>query len=175
MTYETLAASLLAMTFAPSVALSETAAEQEGRALGEVYFAFDSARVPSSGADAIARAARWAKEHPDAQLVVDGHADPRGSSAYNVALGLRRSDGVRDKLVAHGVPADRILIVTYGEDGIDRTQYALERRATIWATQEPLHAIVDKALVRGTAVIWDEPVTAAEIDGVRPTETIATR
>lgn len=163
-----------ALSAAPAFAQEAPQARVDVEGLGEVYFAFDSARVTDEFGDELDAMAERARQH-EGKIVLDGHADPRGTNPYNVGLALRRAESVRDELVERGVPNEKILIVTYGEDGLRRQSYRLDRRVSVWATEAPLYAIIDRSLVRGTAVLWDEPVTAAEIDGPRATDEVAIR
>lgn len=82
-----------------------------------VYFGFDQADIQARGREVLARFGDVAaKYYPEANITVEGFADPSGSEAYNLALGKRRADAVRSVLVAGGLPADRIRTVSYGED-----------------------------------------------------------
>jgi len=168
---------LLAITSLVAVPASADTADPrtETTGLGEVFFEFDSARLPADTSTRLAAVADWIKKHPCGRVILDGHADPRGTAPYNVGLGIRRAESVQSRLVAMGVPADRIYLVTYGEDGLRRSDYALDRRVTAWATEAPLHEIVDHSLVRGTAMVWKKPVTAAQIDGPPDKEVVATQ
>jgi peptidoglycan-associated lipoprotein len=170
-----LIAPLVAAIVTPQAATQREPERLSGQGIGEVFFAFDSARLPEGASDELARMAEVAKQNPRAKIVVDGHADPRGTGPYNVGLALRRAQTVQRELISRGVDADRVLLVTYGEDGLRRSSFKFDRRATVWATEEPLHAVVDGSLVRGTAILWDEPVTAAEIDGPPQTDIVVTR
>ncbi len=58
----------------------------------------------------------WLKKWTSTKVMVEGHADSRGTNEYNLALGERRADAVRDYLVSLGVPTDRITIVSKGEE-----------------------------------------------------------
>jgi outer membrane protein OmpA-like peptidoglycan-associated protein len=142
-------------------------------ALGEVFFPFDSARSAGDASGEIGKIAEYAKTHPDRRIVLDSYTDTTGDPAYNVALAIRRGKTVESKLVAAGVDPDKIVIVSYGEDGLRRTSDQYDRRVTVWATDDPLHEIVAHSLEDGTAVIWEEPVTAAELEG--PRTPVATR
>ncbi|HEM46780.1 MAG TPA: peptidoglycan-associated lipoprotein Pal, partial [Alphaproteobacteria bacterium] len=73
-------------------------------------------------------------EHADIGLLVEGHCDERGTNEYNLALGEKRAKAVMDFLVTYGVPAERISIVSYGEEkpfayGHDEAAWAKNRRA----------------------------------------------
>jgi len=130
--------------------------------VGEVFFAFDSARLPSDSLD-LEPIVEWAKHHPSGMVVLDGNTDSVGPATYNIRLAARRAESVRDKLIALGVGGDRIVLALYGEYGLRRTTDDLDRRVTIWTTHDPIYAIVESSLVRGMAVLWSKPVTYAEL------------
>jgi hypothetical protein len=140
--------------------------------VGEVFFDFDSSRVP--GTVDLGAILSWSREHPQGKIVLDGNTDPVGPATYNIRLAARRAEAVRDKLLAMGVDGDRVVIAIYGEYGLRRTTHALDRRVTIWTTHSPLHAIVDTSLVRGKAVLWSKPVTYAELHP-QASDAVATR
>jgi len=142
--------------------------------LTEVYFDFDSSTIRDDAALTLVNAAERLRNSGDSKIFLGGFADPRGSAQYNVGLSLRRAEAVRDYLTALGVPDDRIVRATYGEDGARRESFALERRVTIGLTDEPLYQLVDETLAQATAIVWSQPVTAAELDGPRPIP-VATR
>ena len=82
---------------------------------------------------ALAELAEALRASPGLGLVLEGHADERGTAEYNLALGERRAQAVRDFLVAAGVEARRITTVSYGEErpldpGHDEVAWALNRR-----------------------------------------------
>lgn len=142
-------------------------------ATNEVFFAFDSARLTAGAAETLGAIADELKADPEGTIVLDGHADARGGSAYNVGLSARRAEVVRDALIRRGIASERIIIGVYGEDGPRHARFALDRRVDIALTHEPLHAIITRALPVAIAVVWRQPVTVAEIEG-RPIP-IATR
>jgi peptidoglycan-associated lipoprotein len=84
--------------------------------LKPVYFDFDRADIRPADASVLDANARWLQTNRDALVLIEGHCDERGTDAYNVALGERRGRSARDYLVAHGVAADRITTVSYGEE-----------------------------------------------------------
>jgi len=141
----------------------------------EVFFAFDSARLPDGAWRQLAGLVEWSARHPYAKIVLDGHADATGSDVYNIGLSSRRAERVQAKLIALGVPADRIYRGVYGEDDVRRATPDQDRRVTIWTTEESLSALIQHSLVRGTAVLWNSPVTSAEIDGSESATVAAAR
>ena len=80
-----------------------------------VYFAFDSSDLDASAQATLDAAAAWLKA-TGTKVTIEGNCDERGSREYNLALGQRRADSVRDYLIARGVPADQINTVSFGEE-----------------------------------------------------------
>jgi peptidoglycan-associated lipoprotein len=90
--------------------------------LTRVHFAFDSTLLDDSARNALADTARCIAQKKIPAVVIEGHADERGTEAYNIALGQRRAEGVRGYLQQLGVGA-KVESVSYGE------AYPLERTA----------------------------------------------
>ena len=141
----------------------------------DVKFAFDSAALPAAADAHLDAMARAAQANPDKRIVLDGHADPIGAAPYNVALSLRRAEAVRDKLISLGVDSERIVLSAYGEDAPVGTNYATERRVSMWLTTEAVAEVVDRTFIRhGTSVSWEKPMTTAQIE-LPSTQPVATR
>ena len=81
-----------------------------------VYFDYDMYAVRADAAPLLDAQATWLKRYPSVQVRIEGNADERGTQEYNLALGARRANAVRDYLVAHGVAAGRITTVSYGKE-----------------------------------------------------------
>ena len=81
-----------------------------------VYFDYDSTEVKPRFAEVIQRAAAHLKENPVSRLRVEGHTDERGTRAYNLALGERRAQSVRDMILEWGALAEQVDWVSYGEE-----------------------------------------------------------
>jgi peptidoglycan-associated lipoprotein len=102
--------------------------------LETVYFDFDKSDL-SDEARALLRAnAEWLRGHPKYGVVIEGNCDERGTIEYNLALGQRRAETVRDYLTSLGVSASRLRTKSYGEErpavmGHDERAWALNRRA----------------------------------------------
>jgi peptidoglycan-associated lipoprotein len=79
-----------------------------------VYFDFDEYVVKPEFRDILEKQASNFKSHKNVVVVLDGNADERGSAAYNLALGEKRSTSVKKALVALGVPSSKIKVVSYG-------------------------------------------------------------
>ena len=86
------------------------------RPLGDVLFDYDSATLRDDARSAASRNADYLKRWPSVRVTVEGHADARGTSEYNLALGERRAAAVKDYIVSLGVAGDRITTVSKGEE-----------------------------------------------------------
>lgn len=81
-----------------------------------VYFGFDSTVVDSDGQAVIDWFAKHLIARPHARVRLEGHADERGTRAYNVGLGERRANAVKQTLIGGGAAADQISVASYGEE-----------------------------------------------------------
>lgn len=95
----------------------ETLEELNKRApLSDVYFGLDSVELSEEARAALQKNIEWLKRWTTTRILVEGHADSRGTDEYNLALAERRADVVRDYLVSLGLAADRVTIVSKGEE-----------------------------------------------------------
>jgi peptidoglycan-associated lipoprotein len=81
-----------------------------------VYFETDQYDVRPEGMATLQRQAQFLNEHPELTLRVEGHCDERGTREYNLALGDRRANAVREALVSLGVDRGRLSTISYGKD-----------------------------------------------------------
>ena len=81
-----------------------------------VYFDFDHFDVRADAQPILDAQAAWLQRYQAVQVRIEGNCDERGTREYNLALGARRANAVRDYLVAHGVTAARITTVSYGKE-----------------------------------------------------------
>ena len=120
---------------ASSSAAAEPTAEEKLAQIGTaVYFDFDSSVLSSAAQATLDRQAAFLASEPSTRIIIEGHADERGTREYNLALGERRASVARDYLVAKGVDAARIRTVSYGKErpavvGSNKTAWAKNRRA----------------------------------------------
>ncbi|WP_435099948.1 OmpA family protein [Arhodomonas sp. AD133] len=84
--------------------------------LGNVLFAFDSARLTEAAQSPLDRLAAFLREHPDRRIRVEGHTDSIGSPQYNQDLSKRRAQSVADAMIRRGVDPARMVVVGYGEN-----------------------------------------------------------
>ena len=114
----------------------QKALEDKAKMMGTVfYFAFDSSALTDE-ARAMVDAHIAALMGNSANVRLEGHTDERGTREYNLALGERRANAVRDYMVANGVPGYRIETISYGEEnpvafGSGESNYSQNRRVEI--------------------------------------------
>lgn len=101
-----------------------------------VYFDFDSNLVKDEFRPLVTAHARYLQQNPGAKMRIEGHADERGSREYNLALGQRRSEAVKQMMQLLGARADQIEPVSFGEEkpratGHDEASWAENRRGDI--------------------------------------------
>ena len=99
-----------------------------------VFFDFDAYQLSSEAQATVEQLAAWMKQFPAKQIVVEGHADERGTREYNLALGARRANAVRDYLIVMGIDPNRVETVSFGEErpavqGSNKDAWAQNRRA----------------------------------------------
>ena len=86
------------------------------RPLEDVFFAYDKSDLSDAARASLQKSSDWMRKWTTTMVTVEGHADSRGTSEYNLALGERRAGAVRDYLATLGVMGSRITIVTMGEE-----------------------------------------------------------
>src|SRR6185437_8651903 len=90
---------------------------QEGMlAKRTIYFDFDSAVIKGDGTDIVAAHAKYLSDHTDARVRLEGNTDERGSPEYNIGLGMRRAQAVRQALLLQGASGSQITVVSYGAE-----------------------------------------------------------
>lgn len=102
--------------------------------LNTVFFGFDSFALSADGKSTLDANAGWLKANPSRRVQIEGHCDERGTVEYNLALGERRANVVKDYLVSHGVDAAQLSTISYGEEravdpGHDESAWAKNRRS----------------------------------------------
>lgn len=101
-----------------------------------VYFGFDQSDITTEAANVLNQHASLLASNTNASVLVAGHTDERGSREYNMALGERRAQAVRDYLASKGVNPANIQVISYGEEqpaaaGSSEDAYAQNRRAEL--------------------------------------------
>jgi outer membrane protein OmpA-like peptidoglycan-associated protein len=121
----------------------------------DVMFAWDSAALSPTARAQLTSVARWLEVHPDARIVLEGHADATGKRPYNADLAERRAQVTRQQLTAIGVDKDRIVVATYGENRAKVPADRFDRRVVVFASTTPLGDLVSAELDRAAIeVTW---------------------
>lgn len=100
------------------------------------YFDFNSSELSAEDRQALSTHARFMAEFPNITLVLEGHADERGSREYNLALGERRAKAIERILNLEGVPVEQVQVISFGEErpvalGHDNEAWRLNRRVEL--------------------------------------------
>jgi peptidoglycan-associated lipoprotein len=94
----------------------------------DVFFDYDSFELRPDAAASTAQAATYLTAHPAIKVVIGGYCDDRGSAEYNLALGENRANAAKNALVAAGVDASRIRVISYGKE----KQFCTEENESCW-------------------------------------------
>jgi peptidoglycan-associated lipoprotein len=81
-----------------------------------VFFGYDQHDLTPEGQRTLEMQAEWMKRYPNVNVTIEGHCDERGTREYNLALGERRAAAVKNYLSALGVPASRVMTISYGKE-----------------------------------------------------------
>ena len=103
----------------PAVVVPSTtmSAEQEFKSgVQDIFYDYDTYDIRSDAEATLSHDASYLVSHPDVKVVIGGYCDERGSNEYNLALGQNRADAAKTALVAAGVAASRIRVVSYGKE-----------------------------------------------------------
>jgi peptidoglycan-associated lipoprotein len=104
----------------------------------DTFFETDSASLPTSASDDLKKLADWAMCDSGNAIILEGHADPRGTKDHNLELSGKRAAAVRQRLIDMGVPSQRIVITLYGELGKNKPTFKQERRVSARALNTPV-------------------------------------
>ena len=113
----------------------QTSAAYFQQAVGDrVLFLVDQATLTDVGRTTLVAQADWMSLNTDYQAIIEGHADEQGTREYNIALGARRAEAVREFLISRGVAGNRLRVVSYGKERpleicSDESCYSKNRRA----------------------------------------------
>ncbi len=97
----------------PELSLQEQLINEVG---DRVFFDFDKYNLRPEGRETVEALAAWLNSRQGVTLTIEGHADERGTREYNLALGERRANSVKDYLIALGINAGRLTTISYGEE-----------------------------------------------------------
>lgn len=88
----------------------------DGRSLYTVHFDFDKSELRDDTRRLLDNNALFLRNNPSTRVIIEGHADERGTNEYNIALGDRRAKAIKDYLVTSGIEASRMETLSYGEE-----------------------------------------------------------
>ncbi len=120
--------------FGGSECASREARDFMANAEDRVFFNFDSSALTNNAVEVLNTQVEWLKKHEKVNVIVQGYCDERGTREYNLALGERRANAVKQYLISQGVAADRISTISYGKErpavlGNNEAAWAQNRRA----------------------------------------------
>jgi|TARA_B100001093_G_scaffold309084_1_gene294903 peptidoglycan-associated lipoprotein len=81
-----------------------------------VFFATNSSQLTTASRDTLRKQASWMRKNKNLNVVLEGHADERGTREYNLALGEKRANAARDYLLTYGISGKRISVISYGKE-----------------------------------------------------------
>ena len=81
-----------------------------------VFFATNETVLTTASRETLRKQAAWLRKNSDLNVVLEGHADERGTREYNLAIGERRANSAKDYLMTYGISSDRISVLSYGKE-----------------------------------------------------------
>ncbi len=110
------------------------------REVRDAYFDYDKADVRPDARDALGKTADFLKNYPQVRVTIEGHCDERGSTEYNLVLGDRRANAVKQYLNSLGISADRLSTVSYGKE----KPVCMESNEDCWQKNRRGHFVLAK-------------------------------
>jgi peptidoglycan-associated lipoprotein len=108
------------------------------RPLANVFFDLDMSTIREDAKAPLQKNADWLKRWTSTRITVEGHCDERGSAEYNLALGNRRADAVKQYLVSLGIPGDRVTVVSKGKE----QQVCTDQTESCWQQNRRGHFLI---------------------------------
>ena len=113
---------------------SDTVGELASGVPDRVFFATNETILTTASRETLRKQAAWLRQNSDVTVVVEGHADERGTREYNLALGERRANAAKDYLMTYGISSNRISVLSYGKErpvdsGSDPLAWSKNRRS----------------------------------------------
>lgn len=107
------------------------------REVRDAYFDYDKADLRADAREALSKTADFLKRYPQFKVAIEGHCDERGSTEYNLSLGDRRANAVKQYLTSFGVSADRLSTVSYGKE----KPFCMQSNETCWQQNRRGHFV----------------------------------
>jgi peptidoglycan-associated lipoprotein len=95
---------------------SDTVKELASGVPDRVFFATNETVLTTASRETLRKQATWLRKNSDINVVLEGHADERGTREYNLALGERRANSAKDYLMTYGISSNRISVLSYGKE-----------------------------------------------------------
>lgn len=105
--------------------------------LKDIYFAFDSYILSADARKTLRVNAEWLKANPSARAEIEGHADERGTNEYNMALGAKRAQSVKEYLTTLGISSNRLSSISFGEE----LPVCREKTKYCWQKNRRVHSV----------------------------------
>lgn len=136
------ASARVTVTTPPPVAKAITPSLEQlfAQQVKDVFFDYDKYALRPGDKTAAETAAEFLKAHPQANILIEGHCDERGSEEYNMALGDNRADATRDFLISEGISKDRIKTISYGKE----KPFCTEENAQCWQLNRRAHFVLEQ-------------------------------
>ena len=103
--------------------------------LADIHFPFDQFDLDDASKKVLKNNAEYLKQHPDVKVQIQGHTDERGTNNYNLALGARRTNSIKNYLVSLGVEEDRMYVISFGEE----QPFCMETAEACWHQNRRAH------------------------------------
>jgi peptidoglycan-associated lipoprotein len=103
----------------------------------DAFFDLDKADIRADAQQVLQQDAAFLKQYPEARVTIEGYCDERGSTEYNLALGQRRANAVKEYLVSLGIPAANLSTTSYGKE----KQFCTEHNETCWQENRRGHLV----------------------------------
>ena len=108
--------------------------ELENKVGSKVFFALNSASLSQQSKDVLDKQVEYMKKYPHLNFVIEGHCDKRGTDEYNLALGERRANSVKEYLIQYSINPSRLIVISFGKErpaviGDSEEAFAKNRRA----------------------------------------------
>jgi peptidoglycan-associated lipoprotein len=107
------------------------------REVKDAYFDYNKSDLRPDARDALSQTAQFLRRNPDIKVTIEGHCDERGTTEYNVGLGQRRADTVKEFLVSLGISADRLSTTSFGKE----KPFCAEHEESCWQQNRRGHFV----------------------------------
>lgn len=125
---------------APVAAAAPSLEDMFLKEVRDAFFDYDAATIRADAREALQKTADFLKNYPQARVTIEGHCDERGSTEYNLALGQRRANAVKEYLVSLGISADRLSTTSWGKE----KPFCTESTEACWQQNRRGHFTLNK-------------------------------